>query len=121
MAAGELGERLREIRALRGRSLRDVAQKTDISASYLQKLERGEVNSPSPNVLHALAKELKVPYSELMRLAGYVVPRGSRERTPMGNSVLAQALSSEDLTDEEAAELAKYLAWFREQRSTSRS
>ena len=119
MTAEELGLRLQQVRDLRNRSLRDVAEKAEISASYLQKIERGQVKNPSPNILHTLAKELGVPYAELMRLAGYVVPRDGAERTTMRGNVLAHALSSEDLTDEESAAVAEYLAWFR-QRATRR-
>lgn len=118
MAAEHLGDRLRQVRTMRGWSLRETAAKADISSAYLQKLERGQVNNPSPNVLYGLADKLNVPYSELMKLAGYVVPRDARGRKPLGPNVLAQALSSEDLTEEEAEELAKYLAWFRSQHRT---
>jgi len=114
----ELGKRLMDVRKLRGRSLRQAAKSADISASYLQKLERGEVKNPSPNVLSDLAKELDVPYSQLMRLAGYVVPTGQKSRVPEG-SLMTHALSSEDLTEDEAGELAKYLAWYRQQNSTT--
>lgn len=118
MSADELGTRLRQVREMRGWSLRDTAEKADISSAYLQKLERGQVQSPSPNMLYALSQPLKIPYSELMKLAGYVVPRDARGRKPLGGSVLAHALSSEDLTPEEAEELAKYLAWFRSQQGS---
>lgn len=120
MSATELGERLTEVRRLRGGSLRDVAEKAGISAAYLQKLERGQVQGPSPNVLYALARALNTQYSGLMRMAGYVVPRGSVERTGSG-SMLTHALSSEELTEEEAREVAKYLAWFRSQQRTERA
>lgn len=110
-----LGQRLREVRGLRGRSLRDVAEEADISPAYLQKLEKNQVKNPSPNVLHALAEVLDVPYSILMRLAGYVVPKDGPGRRPLGEGVLTHALSSEELTNQEAEELAKYLAWFRSQ------
>jgi transcriptional regulator with XRE-family HTH domain len=119
MTAEQLGTRLRQVREVRGWSLRETADKAEISATYLQKLERGQVKSPSPNVLYALSKPLNVPYSDLMRLAGYVVPRGSDERIPMGTNVLAHALSSEDLSEKEAEELAKYLSWFRSQQSSN--
>jgi len=120
MTAEELGLRLQQVRELRGRSLRDVAEDAEISASYLQKIERGQVKSPSPNVLYTLAGKLAVPYSELMRLAGYVVPREGGERTAMRGNVLAHALSSEELTDEESAAVAEYLAWFRQRRASRR-
>jgi HTH-type transcriptional regulator, competence development regulator len=120
MSAKELGARLQQVRDVRSRSLRDVAESAGISASYLQKLERGDVKSPSPNVLYAVAQELKIPYSELMKLAGYVVPRGGQGRTPMPGNVLAHALSSEELTDEESSALAEYLAWYRQRQSAAR-
>jgi transcriptional regulator with XRE-family HTH domain len=114
MTAEELGLRLHQVRELRGRSLRDVAQEAGISASYLQKIERGQVKSPSPNVLYTLSEKLAVPYSELMRLVGYVVPREGGERTVMPGNMLAHALSSEELTEEESGAVAEYLAWFRD-------
>ncbi len=120
MTAEELGLRLQQVRELRNRSLRDVAASADISASYLQKIERGQVKNPSPNVLHTLAAELRIPYSELMRLAGYVVPRGGAGRTPMAGNVLAHALSSEELTEEESTAVAEYLAWYRQRRTATR-
>jgi transcriptional regulator with XRE-family HTH domain len=96
-----LGERLR--RARRQRSL----------SAYLQKLEAGMVKHPSPNVLHQLARALNVGYAELMRLAGYVVPDEPAESERPRNE-LRYALSSEELTEEEAHELAEYLDWYRE-------
>ncbi len=116
MAAKELGQRLREVRELKGLSLAAVAKPADMSPTALQKLERGEVESPSPHRLHRLAKVLDISYRDLMKLAGYIVPREdqpdpARER---GN-VLLQALSSEKLTDEEMADLAEFLAFKRAQ------
>jgi HTH-type transcriptional regulator, competence development regulator len=118
MAAKELGEELRAVRELKGLSLAAVAEPAQVSATYLQKLERGEVDSPSPHRLYALAQQLGVSYTRLMELAGYVIPRednGPRENV----SLLAQAFSAEDLTDEEVADLAEYLA-FRRQRARQR-
>lgn len=115
METETLGERLKQVRDLRKRSLRDVADAAGFSAAYLQKLEKDQVKNPSPNHLHALAKELAVPYANLMRLAGYVVPADSKGSKSVGQGMMSHALSSEELTDQEAAELAKYLAWFRSQ------
>jgi transcriptional regulator with XRE-family HTH domain len=116
VAAKELGQRLREVRELKGLSLAAVAKPADMSPTALQKLERGEVESPSPHRLHRLAKVLDISYRDLMKLAGYIVPREdqpdpARER----GSVLLQALSSEKLTDEETADLAEFLAFKRAQ------
>jgi HTH-type transcriptional regulator, competence development regulator len=117
MAARELGEKLREVRELKGLSLAAVAKPAGMSPTALQKLERGEVAAPSPHRLHSLAKVLDVSYADLMELAGYIVPRENqpdpiRERA----NVLLQALSSDGgVTEEELADVAEYLAFKRQQ------
>lgn len=112
---GTFGWRLRRARA--DRSLKSVADESKITAAYLQKLERNHVQKPSPNVLHALGEELNIPYAELMELAGYVVPNGDASRVKRGN-VLAYALSSEQLTEDEAAQLLEYLDWYRHRKAS---
>lgn len=120
MAADELGDRLRQVRKMRGWSLRETAERAEISPAYLQKLESGQVQGPSPHMLHSLAEHLRVPYSNLMELAGYVVPGDSEERRGLpGVNTLAYALSSEDLSESEAEALAQYLAWYRSQQTTN--
>lgn len=119
MAADGLGPQLRAVRDIKGLSLGAVAKQAGISAAYLQKLERGEVRNPSPHVLYKLAEALDLPYPDLMRLAGYVVPGEERESgRDRAGSLLAHAFSSEDLTEEELAALARYLAWYRHDRAT---
>lgn len=112
MAATSLGAQLHEVRRLKDLSLKAVSERAGISAAYLQKLERNEVKRPSPHVLHALAEVLEVPYVALMEAAGYVVPVADEKKVKPG-SVLAHALSSEDVTEEEAEVLARYLRWYR--------
>lgn len=115
MAAKELGAELRAVRGFKGLSLTAVAEDAGISATYLQKLERGEVEAPSPHRLHALSEALDISYTKLMELAGYIVPAANGDAR--GDvSLLAQALSAEQLTDEELTDLAEYLA-FRRQRA----
>jgi transcriptional regulator with XRE-family HTH domain len=116
MSAAELGQKLKEVRELKGLSLAAVAKPADMSPTALQKLERGEVESPSPHRLHRLAERLDVSYTDLMQLAGYIVPRAD-ERDPAREraSVLLQALSSDGLTDEELADVAEFLAFKRQQ------
>jgi HTH-type transcriptional regulator, competence development regulator len=116
-----LGEQLRDVRRVREMSLKAVADAADISTAYLQKLERDEVKTPSPHILYRLAEVLRVPYPQLMALAGYVVPSTSGEQEGERQNLLAHALSSEDLTADEQRELARYLAWYRHQRVQERS
>jgi len=73
----ELGRKIGSAREERGESLQVVAQAAKISASYLQKLERGVVNSPSPRVLRRLAAVLELAYLRLMELAGYLDEEGT--------------------------------------------
>ncbi|MBW3537181.1 MAG: helix-turn-helix domain-containing protein [Actinobacteria bacterium] len=113
----QLGSELQRVRKMRGLSLKAVAGPAEISPAYLQKLERGEVKSPSPHILHGLAKALEVKYVDLMRAAGYLLPdNGQPAEREHGASLLAQALSSEDLTPEEERQVADFLAYLRHRR-----
>jgi HTH-type transcriptional regulator, competence development regulator len=117
VASSELAEALGAARAMKGLSLKAVADPAEISATYLQKLERGEVRDPSPHVLHRLSEELGLDYGELLRMAGYIVPKASKRHSAMANGgPISHALSSEALTEEEAAILAEYLTFIRKQR-----
>ena len=103
---------------MRNLSLKRAAEPAGISAAYLQKLERDDVKQLSPHVLHALAEVLEIPYDKLMELAGYVVPAADKAKVKPG-SVLAYALSSEQISEEEAEALARYLSWYRNEQTHS--
>jgi transcriptional regulator with XRE-family HTH domain len=109
------GTTLRQAREVRVLSAVDVARAAGISAAYLSKLENDAVKKPSPQILHRLSKALKVPYAELMRLCGYLVP-GEPDHVPTSASI-GDALFS-DLTDDERDELVEYLAWYRARKRT---
>lgn len=111
--AKKLGETLRTVRELAGKSLKAVADPAEISPAYLQKLEKGLVASPSPHVLHRLADQLGVAYLDLMRDAGYVVEGSS------GVGLISQALSSQGLTEEEERAIAAYLKIYRSQNGSA--
>lgn len=110
-----LGSELRDLRLALGRSLRAVAEPAGISTTYLQKLEAGEVKTPSPNVLHRLAHTLGAPYANLMALAGYVVPDSGE----LAASPFDHALSSSDLTHDERRAVAAFIKLLRDQRDPS--
>ncbi len=117
MTSTDVAQALRNARRIKGRSLRSVADGAKISPTYLQKLERGDVQDPSPNVLHRLSEELGLDYSDLMRRAGYVVPASRRKTTAASRGrPLTHALSSEPLTDEEESALTAYLRVLRDQK-----
>jgi transcriptional regulator with XRE-family HTH domain len=56
----ELGDRVRERRQQLGFSLRDLAERTELTASFLSQVERG-VTSPSIESLRRIANALDVP------------------------------------------------------------
>jgi GTP cyclohydrolase I len=70
-SVNELGTTLLGSRQAAHRSLASVASDARISATYLRRLERGEVKTPSPRVLRAVGDSLGLSYDVLMRLAGY--------------------------------------------------
>lgn len=108
-----LGDELRIVRGICGLSLKAVAEKAEISAAYLQKLEGGDVRQPSPHVLHRLAGALDLPYATLMELAGYVVPA---EGGVLSGNTFDHALNSADLNNEERKAVAAFIAHLRDQR-----
>jgi transcriptional regulator with XRE-family HTH domain len=97
---------------VKGWSLKVAADKANVSATYLQKLEAGEIKSPSPHRLLQIADAYEVPYEDLMREAGYLVESSSPKR----GGTLAQALNAQNLTEEEVHALAEYLEFIRSRR-----
>lgn len=112
-----LPKTLRDIRALRGHSLRDVEEATGISNAYLSQLERGDAQKPSPDKLQALAKFYDVPYTDLMRAAGYLLKAEMTERTGKeSTNAVHAALMSAKLTPDEEDAVVKYIQFLRFQK-----
>lgn len=107
-----LNDELRSIRKLRGYSLRDVEEATGISNAYLSQLERGDAKKPSPDKLQLLADFYEVPYTELMRAAGYLQKTSNAGRKTQTNAVQA-ALMSAELTPEEEEAVVQYIEFLR--------
>jgi transcriptional regulator with XRE-family HTH domain len=104
---------LHDIRALRGHSLRAVEEATGISNAYLSQLERGDALKPSPDKLQALAEFYEVPYTDLMRAAGYLQKTDKADGKGKDTSAVQAALMSADLTPEEETEVVKYIQFLR--------
>jgi transcriptional regulator with XRE-family HTH domain len=98
-----LGEELRSARVSASRSLRDVARGAEISAAYLQKLERAQVKEPSPRILRRLSATLGVSYPRLMQVAGYGTPDSGRA------DPLAFRFASTALTEVEERAVAAFV------------
>jgi transcriptional regulator with XRE-family HTH domain len=112
MMAPSIGNALRQAREVRELSAVEAARASGISPAYLSRLENDAVRKPSPHVLHRLSEALGLPYADLMRLSGYLVP-GETGRT--SNEAIGTALFA-NLTEDEREELLEYLAWYRTRR-----
>ena len=87
IAAGGLGARVRALRDSLDLSLRDLAERSGVSAPMLSQVERGET-SPTLQVAGRIAAGLELKLSQLLRLdedgAVVVVRRGERRKGPAG-------------------------------------
>lgn len=87
-ASESLGRAIQVIRAIRGLSRRELAERADLSYSYLSEIETGK-KQPSSNAIQDLARALEVRPSELVAEA----ERWERERIASedSESVLSEA------------------------------
>ena len=69
----EIGKILKQKRKSMSLTMREVAEKSDVSASHLSRIEQGD-RFPSASVLRRLAAPLDYEETELMMLAGYLSP-----------------------------------------------
>ncbi len=86
-----------------------------MSTAYLLRLESDSKVQPSPYTLSKVATVLGVPYEELMRLAGYLIPAGPRKRQldPSTEALFA------DLDDADLEHVTRYIRWYREEKKRS--
>jgi transcriptional regulator with XRE-family HTH domain len=111
-----LSKLLKSIRKVNGASLRAVEEATGISNAYLSQLERGDAQKPSPDKLYALAEFYNVPYTDLMRAAGYLQTSDPSQGAANSNartSTVQAALMSADLSPEEEDAVVKYIEFLR--------
>lgn len=109
---GTLGPLLMSARGIKGLSVRRAAELAKIAPTYLQKLEGGQVQAPSPHILNRLSRVLEISYAGVMRAAGYIVPKATKGKAS-GMNVLAGALKSVDLSEQETRQMLEYLAFLR--------
>jgi transcriptional regulator with XRE-family HTH domain len=92
----------------------EVAQLTGVSVDYLARLEQGRATSPSPQVLDALARTLRLTDAErahLYRVAGQLLPgagRMNRHVTPSVQRILDRLADTPVLVVDAASHI---VAW----------
>jgi transcriptional regulator with XRE-family HTH domain len=87
--ASPLGEIIRQQRELAELSMRQFAELAGISNPYLSQIERG-LRAPSEQVLHAIAKSLKVSVDALYERAGM-----ARPGTDAGANAVLEAIAQD--------------------------
>jgi transcriptional regulator with XRE-family HTH domain len=115
-----LGQYLASIRVDRRLSQREVERATGkvVSNAYLSQIETDQIKRPSPNILHSLAELYAISYEDLMERAGFVVPTRSRRSEQERHGRVA-TFAGHNLTNEEEAELVKYLGYLRSKQKPS--
>ena len=71
----DVGNYIKELRNKKSISQRQLAELSGISNAEISRIETGERQKPSPDVLRKLAPHLEVPYESLMQSAGYINER----------------------------------------------
>jgi len=107
-----LGKYLAFIRDDRGMTLRQVEESTKISNAYLSQIENDKIKQPSPNKLYSLAELYDIDYEELMERAGHIT--SSKKRAQWQTHGRAATFADCNLTEEEEAELLRYLKYIRD-------
>lgn len=103
------GQRVRELRQSHSLTQLDLANRLNVSMSYISKVERGHLQSgdyPSEKFIHKLADELSADEDELLMLADKVPP--SIRRKIRQHPRLFHALAK--LDDENLDRLSKRVA-----------
>lgn len=78
----QFSDKVRRLRVARGLTQQAVADRMDVSVSYISKVENGKLNHgdyPSEKFIHKLADELNADEDELLLLADKV-PASMRRR-----------------------------------------
>lgn len=66
-----LGNRIKEIRELKGFGLNETARIADISGSYLSSIENNKRDNPSMDILKAIASALNTSVEDLFKEAPF--------------------------------------------------
>jgi transcriptional regulator with XRE-family HTH domain len=103
--ARTLGEVLRDARVSAELTLRDLAKKLDITASYISDIENDR-RVPSEDVLERLAAELNLAFDDLMARAGRVGDQAERymKQNPAAG-ILFRRISERRLPEEDLKKL----------------
>lgn len=92
-----LGQFIKAQREKAQLSLRELAERTEVSNPYLSQLERG-LHEPSMRVLKAISSGLNIPVDALLARAGLLSQDDDRDRLPQTERAI---LGDDRLTDQQ--------------------
>ncbi|EPY06659.1 immunity repressor protein (phage-like protein) [Paenibacillus alvei TS-15] len=72
MNVSDFGVYLRKLREERELGVNQLATMSGVSNAQISRIEKGSRNAPKPETIKKLSKALKVPYEEMMSVAGYI-------------------------------------------------
>lgn len=122
----ELGKFIRGKRTEKGLSQRELANAAGISNAEISRLEAGKRKASSPAVLKAIAKALNVPVEVLLGKSG-IIEEGKRAVDkaldeigvmPLPHFEADTYISVDDLTDDEIADIKRYIEFIKSQRGS---
>lgn len=82
-------------------TLRQVAYKSNLSATYISELERGLRSLPSPERLKSLSDAFKLDYEYLMQQAGYLEKDTENNNDPYDILMFSDKEAFESLSENE--------------------
>jgi transcriptional regulator with XRE-family HTH domain len=68
----DIGANLKRLRQGKKLTMRQAAERADVSNAYLSQIETGKRGAPHPNILRRLAVVYEVPVRVLLEAAGYL-------------------------------------------------
>lgn len=98
----EFGEYLHRLRLERRIGIRELARRTELDASNLARMEKGE-RKPRPDTLKTLSSVFDVPLADLFAAAGFITPSD----LPSMSTYLRICYS--DLPDQAVASIDEYI------------
>lgn len=110
-----IGEYIKTVRREKQMSQRDLATATNISNAEISRIESGTRKSPSPDALKSIAIALHVPTETLFEIAGFIEKKSDPITADTIN--LDEYICVSDLTENERADVKKYIAFLKSQRS----
>ncbi len=112
----DIGLYIKENRTKLNMSIRKLAKQANISHTEIYRIESGERQNPSPNILKAISSALNVPYDELLRRAGYIECK--EDSVQYLSSPLMLDIS--DLNDNEVTEVKTFIEFIRNRKTSNK-